>query len=313
MQKTSKTMVLIIVNALLISGVCLTASAQKLNNVQTGSVWAPANVKVDARLNEWDNPLQAFNSTTDVYYTIANDDKNLYIVIKSTDQMINNKVMAGGINFTINTTGKKKDKDAYVITFPLVDLGKLRNAMVQRMGRGGPGGQPQPMDSAGIAGMRKQAIGMAKEIKLIGFKDIPDSVISIYNEYGLKAAVDYDRNGNLVCEMAIPLKYMGSNIKEFAYNLKLNGLNISAMMGGGPPGGGFGGPPGGGFGGGPPGGGGGFGGGPPGGGGGGFGGGPPGGGFGNGGRPPAGMPSMQDMQNMISPTDFWGKYVLAKK
>jgi uncharacterized membrane protein YgcG len=302
MQKTLKAITMVIVNSVLITGISLTAYGQRLANIQEGSVWAPANVKIDARLNEWGDTFQAENKTVDVFYTMANDDKNLYLVIKSTLPVINNKITAGGINFTINPAGKKKDKDAFVITFPIVNPANLRSMVMKRVG-GGPGGAPKPMDSAAIAGMRKQAISMAKEIKLIGFKDIPDSIISIYNEYGIKAAIDYDRNGSLVYEMAVPLKYLyppGTVRKELAYNIKLNGLNISAMFPGagnamavrvGDGGGGnvaFGG------------------------GGGGFGG----GGFGGGGgdfRPPPGMPSMSDMQNIISPTDFWGKYTLAKK
>jgi hypothetical protein len=293
MQKTIKPIALAIACAIL-AGAGFTASAQKLPNVQEGSVYAPAKVKIDARLNEWDNNLHADNKTTDILYTVANDDKNLYLIIKSTNQMINNKILAGGINFTINTSAKKKEKDAFVVTFPLVDVKNLRSMVMQRMG-GGAGRGPQQMDSAGIASMRKSAVAAAKEIKLVGFKDVADSIISIYNEYGIKAALDYDRNGNLVSELAIPLKYLG-DFKEIAYNIKLNGLNINAMF----PGAGAA-----------------------------FAGGMPGGagGSGNiavvradggggdfgGGRPPAGMPSMSDMQNMISPTDFWGKYVLAKK
>src|SRR5471030_2030490 len=86
--------------------------------------------------------------------------------------------------------------------------------------------------------MRREALKTVREIKLLGFAptDIPDTVISIYNDYGVKAAVNYDVNGNLTCEMAIPLKYLHlstTNPKEFAYNIKLNGLNLAAMM---PPG-----------------------------------------------------------------------------
>jgi hypothetical protein len=285
-----------ILMSLLCLGLSSSLKAQKLSNIQEGSVWAPANVKVDAKLNDWNDALQADNKTTGIYYTIANDSKNLYLVIKSTDQMIDNKIIAGGIDFTINTSGKKKEKDAYVITFPMVDIVNLRTQVMQSMR--GPGGQGREMDSASISRMRTQAVKSAKEIKLTGFTAvIPDSVISVYNEFGIKAALDYDNKGNMILEMSVPLKYIGltDNTKEFAYNIKLNGLNINAlfpgagaMFAGAPAGGGFGG------------------------GGGGFGGGGFGGGN-TGARPPAGMPSMQDMQNIISPTDFWGKYILAKK
>jgi len=284
--------------------------SQKLNTVQQGSVWAPANIKIDAKLKEWDDTFQAYNKVTEVFYTIANDDKNLYLVLKSTDPINNNKIIAGGINFTINTTNIKKEKDAYLVIFPLIDMSAMRNQIMTMRSSGGNNGEP---DSAAVANMRRQALKNVKEIKLKGFdtKDVPDSVISIYNELGVKAAMDYDAKGNLTCEMAIPLKYLHlktGDAKEFSYNIKLNGLDINAIfpgagaalagaMGGGGGAGGFGG------------------------GGGGFGGGGGGGGRGGGGGGAAmasagmnGIPTnMLQMQTLISPTDFWGKYILAKK
>jgi hypothetical protein len=292
------------INLLLLTLLSISANAQKLNSVQENGVWAPINVKIDAKATEWGDTFQAFNKATDIFYTMANDDNNLYIVIKSTNQVNNNKILGGGIDITINTAGKKKEKDAYVIAFPVVDIANLRSQVMQGMramrggGAGGPSGQPQAPDSAAIAAMRKKAVSAAKQIKLLGFaKDVPDTLISIYNEYSIKASADFDNKGSLVIEMAMPLKYLhlSDKTEEFAYNIRLNGIQLnaifpgaSAMMQGGAPGSG---------------GGGGFGGG---GGGGGFGGGTPGGGGG-------GMPrGMADFASMLSPTDFWAKYVLAK-
>lgn len=292
-----------------LAATALPLQAQKLNNIQEAPIWAPANVKIDARLNDWDNTLQAYNKTIGVNYILANDEKNIYLVVKATDPGIANKIIAGGIDLIINTEGKKAEKNAYVVSFPLVDASSLRNQMSKFRSQQGANGQ-QP-DSAAIASMRQQAVKTFKEIKLKGFKDIADSVLSIYNEYGIKAAADYDDKGSLVCELAIPLKYFSLNnsLPEFAYNIRLNGLNIQAMMmsmmGGGaaPPGavrvtdvaiGGGGGGGGGGF----AGGGGGvtFGG--------------PGGGMVNIRMSGSGM---GDLQNMTSPTDFWAKYKLAAK
>jgi hypothetical protein len=267
------------------------AKAQKLNNVQEGSVSAPADVKADGKLKEWTNPLQAYNKTTQLHYTLANDGQNLYLAVQSTDQTNNRKIIAGGISFTINTEGKKKDKGAFLITFPVVSQSAMRG---QFRRRGGAGGQQGGLDSAAIVAMRKQIIASAKEITVSGFAAITDSVISIYNEYGIKAAIDYDTKGNLVYELALPLKLLNISVddpKEFAYNIKVNGIQFGNRGdgGGNEGGGGFGG-------------GGGRRGGGNGGGGGGFGGG--------GGRS---GPDGGDLQSMMSPTDFWGKYLLIKK
>ena len=317
---------------LMFAGLGLTSQAQKLKSVQEGSMRAPSNLKIDGKLTEWDDTFKAYNNTTDIFYTVSNDDNDLYLTIKAGTQWISNKVLAGGINFAINTADKKKEEGAYTVVFPLIDMANIRHQMQQMGGRrvavngnavtvtatapaGGGGGAFSAanggMDSATIASMRKRALATVREIKLINFSqtELPDSVISIYNEYGFKGAVDFDGKGMLTCEMAIPLKYLHMSVqdaKEFSYNIKLNGLNISSMMPRGvnmTMGGGMGG----------------------------MGGGMGGGGGqqitvvrrdgagnetvtqGSPGQMPPGMPSMNDMMNMVTPTDFWGKYTLAKK
>ncbi|RZA02427.1 MAG: hypothetical protein EOP47_06950 [Sphingobacteriaceae bacterium] len=287
---------------LLATASVLSAQAQKLPSVQEASLPAPANVKIDARLTEWGDQLQAYNKTVDLGYTIANDDKNLYLVMKATEPSITNKITAGGITLAINTDGKKSLKEAYIISFPLVDANSLRNQMSSfRSQPMGMGNDPKA-DSARIETMRKQAVKTFKEIKLVGFKDIADSVVSIYNVYGIKAAVDYDDKGAMICELALPLKYFNTSATkpEFAYNIKLNGLDITAMMnsmmaGAGAAGGartidvagGGGGNVTGGF--------------------------RVNGGDFAGGGPTIRVRGMGDMQGMTAPTDFWGKYTLIKK
>lgn len=288
------------------------SGSQKLKDVQSANLRAPSPLKIDGKLSEWNDSFQAYNKSTKLYYTLSNDDKCIYLAIKSVDAINNTKIIAGGITLAINTAGKKKEKEAYNLTFPVIAR-PARGQQGQRGGGGfggggfgGPGGpfggqQGGVVDSAAILAAHTQTITASKEIKIYGFKGIQDSIISIYNEYGIKAAIGYDAKGNYTYELAIPLKYLDisvDNPKEIAYNIKVNGLQINFRPGGGDGGGARGGG-GGGFGGGP-GGGGGFGGG----GGGGFGG-PGGGGFGGGGN--------TSFQEMISPSDFWGKYTLAKK
>jgi hypothetical protein len=232
---------------------------------------------------------------------------------------IQQKYWVAALRFTINTEDKKKDKDAFVIHFPVINRTNMRSQFRQRGGAPGApgGGAPQPPDSAAIADMRKAALAAIKEINIKGFKDIPDSVISIYNEYGIKAAVGYDGNGSFIYELAVPLAQLGLTVdkpKEFAYNLKVNGIQMGQRRddNNGPRPGGDGGGQGGGFGG-DQGGGGNRGGG---GGGGNFGGAGGGGnrggggdrvrigGFGGGGF---------NMQDMMSPTDFLGQIYPGQK
>jgi hypothetical protein len=278
--------------------------AQKLNDVQDVSVWA-SGVKVDGKHNEWENKFKAMNKSTNLTYTLANDAKNLYLAIQSKDVTNNSKILLGGISLTVNPSGKKNDKEGFKVIYPVVARRRPGGAPGAGGGattgvrvQGGPGGggfgrfqdmSPMQRDSMQRAIARTQ-LGGAKEIKVFGFKDIPDSLISIYNEYSIKTIASISDEGVFMYELSIPLELLEMSAdkpKEFSYNIKLNGLqiNFGGFAGGARPGGGGGE-------------------GAPmvrvevaGGGGGGMGGGM--GGF--------------NFQDLITPTDFWGKYILTKE
>ncbi len=277
--------------------------AQKLSDVQEGSVWVSA-VKVDGKHNEWVNNFKATNKSTNLTYTLANDAKNLYLAIQSNDVTNNNKIMLGGITLTVNPSGKKNDKEGFKVIYPVIARrrpgggpGAAGATAGVRM-QGGPGGgfsrfqdmSPTQRDSLQRAIARTQLAG-AKEIKVFGFKDIPDSLISIYNEFSIKTIASISDEGVFMYEVSIPLELLEMSAdkpKEFSYNIKINGLqiNFGGFSGGGrPPGA------------------------------------PSGGGASEsvtvvrvegGGGGGGGMGSF-NFQDLITPTDFWGKYVLTKE
>src|SRR4051812_45517244 len=87
-------------------------ASKKLKDVQVNNLFAPSPVKIDGKLKEWTD-FQAYNKNTHLFYTIANDDKNLYLVIKTSDMTASAKIVAGGVTLLVNTEGKKKEQDAY--------------------------------------------------------------------------------------------------------------------------------------------------------------------------------------------------------
>jgi hypothetical protein len=303
----------IALNTFCLIATSLTVSqAQKLSDVQDVSVWA-SGVKVDGKHNEWENSFKATNKSTNLTYTLANDAKNLYLAIQSKDLTNNNKIMLGGITLTVNPSGKKSDKEIFKVIYPVINrqlgFGGASSSSVTvsspsggsgatTVVRGMPGGaggfgrfqdmSPAQRDSLQRAIARTQ-LASAKEIKVFGFKDIPDSLISIYNEYSIKTLASISDESVFMYELSIPLELLemsADNPKEFSYNIKLNGLqiNFGGFSGGGRPGGGGGE-------------------------------GAPmvrvevaGGGGGMGG----GMGGF-NFQDLITPTDFWGKYILTKE
>ncbi|RZL47647.1 MAG: hypothetical protein EOP00_11385 [Pedobacter sp.] len=263
--------------------------AQKLNDIQNISLIAPNGIKIDGKSIEWNDLYAADNKRTELFYTMANDDKNLYLVMKSASNTNTNKIMLGGITFTINAQGKKREKEGVSITYPLINRSNRNQS-----GRAGQGQNRQGMQGGfqnrnqqnnpqrdSIALVNKKAqLATVREIKVAGFKNITDTLISIYNEFGIKAVANIDQKGNYIYEVAIPLNMIEfTEKKDFVYQIKVNGMSNMNFGGNGGGNGGFGGG---------------------------------GGNFGGGARLNGGNGGGNNTQDLMSPTDFWGKYTLAK-
>ena len=85
---------------------CFNADAQKLPNVQQTGLRAPAKVKIDGKTTEWGN-FTADNYATGLHYTMANDDKNLYLAIQADDANVLTKLTNHGVALSIHPRVKK--------------------------------------------------------------------------------------------------------------------------------------------------------------------------------------------------------------
>ncbi|MGZ3755020.1 MAG: hypothetical protein ACXVAY_17090 [Mucilaginibacter sp.] len=274
-----------VVAGLVFAILSLGAMAQKLPNVQQASLRAPADVKIDGKTTEWNNQLQAYNHATDIFYTVSNDDDHLYLTVKATEQAIINKIINGGVTFAINTSGKKNDKGAISITYPIFDRKNRpvfnktisKSDMEKRLGT-----SAALTDSA----MAARNGLLSEKSKLVAVTGIPsvDTLLSVYNEDGIKTAELFDNQGAYTYELAIDLKKLGLDINnpaKFAYHITLNGsplLNFKTTSDGGGSAAVY-----------------------------------------SVSAAPVGSAlldakiSLDLMQSSSSPTDFWGEYILAKK
>jgi len=220
--------------ALMIIFSSIMANAQKLPNVQQASLRAPENVKVDGKPTEWGDKLQAYNKATDVFYTIANDDNNLYLVIQATDPSIINKLVNGRVTFTINKSGKKNDNDAIAISYPVFEKNNkpgLHLTGNPKIVEGSPA-SIKLADSFMYAN-NKRMTDRIKSIKVTGVKTL-DTLVSIYNEDGIKAAALFDNKLVYTCELAVSLKLAGLSVNDpvkFTYNVMLNPVIMDDIPG----------------------------------------------------------------------------------
>ncbi len=210
---------------LLISAISA-VKAQKLPQVQQTSMRAPANVKIDGKNAEW-GQMKAHNKITGLEYTIANDDKKLYLVVQAKDKGIQDKAVMGGVTLVIQKTGEKNDKGAQLVKFPYFKE-KARNMfwsfdMVNREGDNNfkikdPDGK---ILAGKVASANKNLRSNVKWIYTRNFSGI-DSVLSIYNEAGIEAMNAFDGSTKYTSELAIDLNLLGLSVKDaskFSYHI----------------------------------------------------------------------------------------------
>jgi len=267
------------------------ASAQT-KSVQNILQAPPANITIDGDLKEWGDSLRYLNADKHINYSLANDKDNLYMAIRVNDYGEQVMILNAGLTLSIDTRGGKKER--FSITFPIGELGGLTGFGIPK--KGNADSVKEDRDELIAAQLTK-----LRGIKVTGFTDIEGTQITTSNTYGIKTALDYDKDGYLVMEAAIPLKFFHADDlmkNEWGFNFKINGIsrpsqnnNSDAGEGGGGRGG-------------------------RGGGGGGFGGGGGGGGRGGHGGGRGGQHSNNGQQTdrgeMSKSIDFWEKFYLAK-
>ena len=210
----------------IIASTTLAANAQKLPNIQNESVRAPSNIKIDGKATEWDNKFKAQNSATELFYTLSNDDENLYLTANTKLKDIMIKIMRGGITLKVNPTLNKKSDGQIAVTYPSFDLegaSRVANMLVlsdKRSLEKNPGKELVTAAELTVAFNTK-----AKTIDISGIKEIATSEIPIYNEKGIRVAARFDDDLGYTYEVAIPLKYLwivDGGLKAFSYQIKVN-------------------------------------------------------------------------------------------
>jgi hypothetical protein len=202
------------------------AYAQKLPKVQASGVWAPANIKIDGKTTEWDDQFQAHNQPNHIYYTLSNDDNNLYLTARMDDIAGGKKILKGGITFTIIPLSKKTS--SLSVTFPVFKkrgeleghnplflYGILKEDTIKNKAK---------IDTL-IATSNRDIPKIYKEIHITGIPEITDPFQSVYNTLGIRVGASFDKKMRYTYELAIPLKYLEgaiSDVKSIRYNIKLN-------------------------------------------------------------------------------------------
>lgn len=178
----------------------------------------PANVTIDGDLKEWGDSLSYYNQDKQIHYSLANDKENLYMAIRINDYTEQVRVLNAGLTLGIDTRGRKKE--SFTITFPVGEQGGQTLFGV-------PKHDNTDLTQEDRDELIDARLTKLRGIKVTGFTDIEGDFITTSNTYGIKTAINYDKNGYLVCEASIPLKFFHVDDltkSEWAFNFKINGI-----------------------------------------------------------------------------------------
>jgi len=201
--------------------ICLIAQAQKLPNIQSAGVYAPANVKIDGKTTEWNNQFQAYNNNANLFYTLANDAGNLVLVVQTTDRTTIEKIMRNKLSFIIaGKNGSLTLKTPGVTTQTNKDVNR---AMARK----------EAITDSLLTALNKGLTTSYKEMEVTGLAGVTEPKIPVYNDLGIMVAARVDMAKAFTCELAIPLKYLSPYLSadgSFNYNIKVNGIKLGGMI-----------------------------------------------------------------------------------
>jgi len=196
--------------------------AISVSNAQSGKTATlhapPPKIAVDGDIKEWGDSLAYYNPELKLNYSIANTKDTLYMAVRVSDRSEQTRILKAGLTIGIDPKGKKKD--SYSITFP---LNLNSNNQVAQVYKDDEGEITQQQRDE----LMRERLTTLRGIKVEGFKDIEDDMITTSNTYGFKVSFNYDEQGYLVCETAIPLNFFHIDDvtkNEWAFNFKINGI-----------------------------------------------------------------------------------------
>jgi len=181
-------------------------------------MYAPDGIRIDGKPDEWGGTFQAFNRSTSVFYSMANDEQNLYLVIQCDQQPTIAKILSGGITLVLKSSKDKQTMPVKVV-YPLISYTDKYTISI-------PLREEANVDKM-AAKINQQLPTVAKTINISGIRDIKEPTVSIYNDLGIKAVSQVDTRRAYTFELQVPLKYFRHLTDEngtFDYNVIVNGV-----------------------------------------------------------------------------------------
>lgn len=174
------------------------------------SVYQSVHVVADGKANEWSMPLDYFDSEAKIQYTFSNDRDNLYLCIKSADEQAQKKIINGGLQVWVDTTGKNKKQVG--ILFP-VGNDEKKESREERKNT--------------IPSLKRSFFNTPKEMLLTGFKSPLRGLTSVQANNDIGINLNWDSVNTLTYEAIIPFKTFYKPVLALSDSLKVFGISVT--------------------------------------------------------------------------------------
>ena len=160
---------------------------------------------IDGKATEWTDSLH-YDPNSKLQYQVLNDARTVYVRLKANDAPTQAKFVYLGMVVWLDTTGRNQQQ--FGIRYPLpVDLESLTKGQAER-----PAGAMGPSAAERLAEHQtrmRQALLNTKEMELLNFRGNKEPTLAdAQSQLGIKAAIDLDAQGNLIYELAVPLRLL---------------------------------------------------------------------------------------------------------
>ncbi len=187
------------------------------------SKWTSGSITIDGKADEWEKPLNFYESKTKLMFALANDSANIYICLRSPEEANQIKISRGGM--VVGLSYKNKDKHAVSVGFPLGSGGPMHHS------DGGLDAEGRP----DFTMFKNEFLMNNIVMKIAGFAS-KNGIVPIQDSLGagVKAAIYWDISNIMEYELVIPLKelfgpaYTADDLKrELTLELTVNAIEKS--------------------------------------------------------------------------------------
>lgn len=196
-------------------------------------------VTIDGNDDEWPNPYPYYDSKAMISYAVSNDHDNLYLTVKASDARMRAKILRGGMQVWIDTSGGTDQQLLIQSPMPNALSRDERGQMRQHAGAD----EPSTEDRREARTRREQMMLDAREYSLKGFGACDGNFsgsTATDNSCGIQLKLGVNQYNELVWEAAIPFmawhhRLLAPNDVAKTYNIcfEVGGVKMAARTTGG--------------------------------------------------------------------------------